>query len=127
MSKKIEVRDSPTHWKWIFAVKNISSWEIILKWDISHQVEEDKLKTLSAAEKKYICNLGNKHIYMQEPERYINHSCNPNTKIWEFCDIAIRDIHAWEEITGNYNEVTSEWPEIECNCWSKNCIWKIFN
>ncbi len=127
MNNKIEVKTSPTHWKWVFALRNIKSWEIILKWDISNQIGTKNLTKLSPEERKYICSIDNVHINMQEPEKYINHSCNPNSSVQNFCDIAIRDISPWEEITGNYKEVSSDWPEIKCTCWSKNCIWKIFS
>jgi len=127
MNKKVEVRNSNTHGKWIFAIEKIATWEIVLQWDISHQIPAEEEKTLSPEEKKYVCLFEWKYIQMQEPECYINHSCEANTYVWKFCDIAKRDIEIGEEITGNYNEVSSWGPVIQCNCWASICTWKIFS
>jgi len=62
------------------------------------------------------------------PEDFINHSCNPNTKInfntMNF--VAIKDIKKGEEIT--YNYLTTEYDlvkqktDFKCECGSKNCF-----
>jgi len=62
------------------------------------------------------------------PEDFINHSCNPNTKLdlkqrWF---IAIKNIPKNTEITFNY--LTTEWDmkkygtEFKCSCGAKNCF-----
>lgn len=62
------------------------------------------------------------------PEDYINHSCDPNTRI-DFTGmnfIASRDIKKGEEIT--YNYLTTEYDLVKdglnfnCRCGSKNCL-----
>lgn len=127
MNTKVEVRNSKIHGKWIFANQDITEWEIVLEWDLSHKISSEVEKLLSSEDKKYVCLFDGKYIQMQEPECYINHSCRANTYVWNFCDIAKRDIKVGEEITGNYNEVSSWWPVMDCKCWSKNCVWKIFS
>lgn len=59
----------------------------------------------------------NEHIEPLNNLRYINHLCNPNTKIEGKSIIAIKPIHTGEEITFNYNhseDIVSH-PFI-CNC-----------
>lgn len=57
---------------------------------------------------------------MQAPEKYVNHSCEPNTTAKGFCDVAIRNIKKGEEITGNYEE-TAGGASFKCSCGSTNC------
>jgi len=63
-----------------------------------------------------------KYVIMQDPEKYVNHSCDANTTAKQFCDIAKRDIKKGEEITANYKEELSPSTEMKCNCGSKNCV-----
>jgi SET domain-containing protein len=62
-------------------------------------------------------------VFENEPERLMNHACDPNT--WWADDqtmIARRDIAAGEEITYDYatTEITVPF-ELTCNCGSLNC------
>ena len=121
----IIIKKSPKHWLGVFANTAMKKWDIVIKWDISQEIPSKKIEKMSAEEKKYVCFLDEKYIQMQAPACYVNHSCEANTKAKNYCDIAIRDIEKGEEITANYNEVTSWWPTIKCNCWSSVCIWEI--
>jgi len=56
---------------------------------------------------------------MQAPERYVNHSCNPNTKVNNFSDIAIRNIEIGEEITSDYSGQGLE--KFKCKYGSEDC------
>lgn len=65
----------------------------------------------------------------QNDDRYMNHSCDPNT--WWLDDdtmIARRDIQAGEEITYDYatTEVAIPWS-MDCACGSPNCRGVITN
>lgn len=60
-----------------------------------------------------------------EPADLINHSCSPNAGIQgQICLVALRDIHANEEITFDYATVLTQWigiEEITCSCGSIEC------
>lgn len=56
---------------------------------------------------------------MQYPERFVNYSCEPNTLIKNFSDVASRDIKKGEEITTNYDD--EDINAFECKCGSKKC------
>jgi hypothetical protein len=56
------------------------------------------------------------------PWRFMNHSCEPNTRIERRRVWAIRTIAPGEELTFNYN--TTEWDmavPFECRCGSARC------
>ncbi|TDV44192.1 SET domain-containing protein [Actinophytocola oryzae] len=67
------------------------------------------------------------HVDLDEPARYINHSCDPNTGIQDnnhngFDFVALRDIAPTEEITWDYE--TSEYVSIavaHCLCGAATC------
>ena len=55
------------------------------------------------------------------PARFVNHSCDPNTFLHNFCGIAKRDIKKGEEITEDYSKENNPDFRLECKCGSKNC------
>ena len=80
----------------------------------------------------YICYLNNRYDLdgnmLQNPARYINHSCDPNCAlqttgraIWV---VALRDIQEGEELTHRYNYAydPARYTEFPCCCGAKNCV-----
>lgn len=121
MSVSVKVWTSSIHWKWLFATRNFRKWEIVLPWDISKTVSRSEFEQMSEFEKVYISCMDGKYICMQEPERYMNHSCTPNTEVIDFCDVANRDILFWEELTSDYTTGIPVWESMLCKCGSKIC------
>lgn len=117
----VAISDSKIQGKGVFAARNFKKGEIVLRWDTSHLIPADKVTQLSDKDKKYISFFNNKYVVMQEPEKYVNHSCDANTTAVNFCDVATRDINKGEEITGNYSEELLPGTEMTCNCGSINC------
>ncbi|CAB9499352.1 lysine N-methyltransferase, H3 lysine-4 specific [Seminavis robusta] len=64
------------------------------------------------------------YVYLQEPSRLINHSCEPNAGIIDDTVlIAAQDIQKDEEICFDYSTTMDE-PEVwqmECMCGAANC------
>ncbi|MDD5066936.1 MAG: SET domain-containing protein, partial [bacterium] len=114
-------RNSTIEGQGVFALRNFKKGEIVLQWDISHTLSEEKVKKISSEGKKYISFLKGKYIIMQEPEKYVNHSCEPNTTAKYFCDVAVRDIMKDEEITADYAEELPPRTYMECRCGSRKC------
>ncbi len=109
----------------IFALRDLKKGEIILDYDDSDVVTDESALTL----RDHLYNLdylaNGKIVRMTEPERSRNHSCDPNSYDKTIDGIrrlvAVQDIKAGEEITGDsaingYNDGT-----YECHCGSKNC------
>jgi len=71
-------------------------------------------------------------VYVQEPERYTNHSCDPNIFVEVDDDgaryfTARRDIRAGEEITCDYSIDNSGDVWWHCDCGSARCRKTIYN
>jgi SET domain-containing protein len=113
----VAVKKSRIEGKGVFAARDIRKDEVVLKWDLSQKL--GKKDFLKLPEKKYVSYSRGKLTMMQPPERYVNHSCNPNTKVKDFCDVASRSIKKGEEITSDYSADSLE--GFKCNCGSENC------
>lgn len=70
-----------------------------------------------------VARIGNKYFSDEKILNYINHSCDPNSKIdvGKICLIALRDIKNGEEITVNYDRTELDGVKVLCNCKSRNC------
>jgi SET domain-containing protein len=75
-----------------------------------------------------------KGVWINDPDvlNYVNHSCNPNTRLdtgipyttRDPCLISLRSIRKAEEITVDYNrteQAEDTGTRIKCNCSSSNC------
>jgi|SRR5215831_1238252 len=64
-------------------------------------------------------------VLMRSPERYINHSCDPNCYVYsahrERFVLAKRDLAAGEEILVDYALNAVEGDEWECTCGAPRC------
>lgn len=117
---KIEVKDSKIGGKGVFAIEDIKNGEVILSWN-PKVILKDDLAKLSDDELNYIVKKDEEaYFQMQEPEKFVNHSCNPNSAVVGDSDVAIRDIKRGEEITSDYG-IECSMLSFECNCGSKNC------
>ncbi|KKP59574.1 MAG: hypothetical protein UR53_C0001G0074 [Candidatus Magasanikbacteria bacterium GW2011_GWC2_34_16] len=105
----------------VFADKNFKKGETVLKWKPKQILTKKEISTLPESEKHYVYNSGpNEYVLQNTPERYVNHSCEPNTKVINKSDIAIRDIKKGEEITSDYSTDNAT-MHFKCNCDNKNC------
>ena len=86
--------------KGIFANRNFKKGEVVIQYHLK-PLSEKEFQNLTKMEKNFTHNhFGVIYIY-SSPERYVNHSANPNTNpdVKNKCDVAIRDIKKGEEIT----------------------------
>ncbi len=86
--------------KGVYAARNFKKDEIVIKYKLKPLTKEE-FENLPQSEKEFThTHHGVIHLY-SEPERYVNHSENPNT--WQdlenFCDVALCDIAKGEMIT----------------------------
>lgn len=82
-------------------------------------MKKSEINKLTNKEKHHTDRVGKKYFLMQTPEKYVDHSCEPNTKAKNHRDVAIRNIKKGEEITSNYSK-NSLMP-FKCKCGSKKC------
>lgn len=118
---KVEVRNSPINGSGVFAVAPICKGEIVIVWHPLKLLSLSDLQDYSATERHYIAPIDDESfLLMGEPERYVNHSCAPNTGMQGQTDIAIRNIEPGEEITGDYAR-DGTIVGFQCTCGSANC------
>lgn len=115
------VKDSKIQGKGVFANKDFKKGDIVMRWNTSNTISKEEYDKLSDEEKRHITLLDNKYTIMQEPEKFVNHSCDSNTTAKNFCDIATKNIAKGEEITADYSDTITEGEEMICHCNSKNC------
>jgi hypothetical protein len=127
----VVVKSSSIHEKGVFAAVDYDPGDIILPLDDSRLVTAGD--PLREGERVYHCDWlpDGRIVYVQEPERYINHSCNPAAYVKQvdgvrYC-VARRRIRAGEEITYDYS--IDNWGEItwRCDCGSERCRETIHN
>ena len=86
--------------KGVFANRNFKKGEIVIKYNLKALTNEE-YRNLLEKEKPFTHKIFGKMYLYSSPEKYVNHSSNPNTiqDLKEKCDIALRDIKKGEEIT----------------------------
>ncbi|MCX6819477.1 MAG: hypothetical protein NT129_05785 [Candidatus Aenigmarchaeota archaeon] len=116
----ITVKKSRIEGKGIFAARNFKQGDIILKWN-PRVLTTEQAKQVQENKKRYLYYSKGKHILMHAPEKYVNHSCEANTYVKAFCDIAKRNIKKGEGITSDYAKAVGTELNMKCNCGSKAC------
>ncbi len=117
--KDVIVKKSKIDKEGVFAARDFKKGDMVLKWNpkVIKKSEADKLR---ASQKYYLYPAGkNKYFLMQPPEKFANHSCEPNTRVKNRGDVAIKNIKKGEEITSDYRK--SGQVSFLCKCGSKNC------
>ena len=120
-SDSVVVKKSKIHGKGIFATKEFFKGDVVLHWDLSHIVPDNEVENMTNDQKLYATSLNGLTVVMQSPEKYINHSCEPNTESRDLCDFAIKDIKIGEEITSDYSNGMPPNTSMDCNCDSQKC------
>jgi len=132
-SKDLSVRASKIHGRGVFAEKAFPPGGLVLEIDDSDPVLDRSQLTPEQAISidVFVAADGTEKVtWMQSPERFINHSCEPNTyvrtdmrtgvrQVW-----ALRSIQEGDEITWDYAlNIWEEWIRpAPCHCGSENCL-----
>ena len=117
----VEIRESQIQGSGVYARRVFDPGEVVLRWDLSHTIPNEQVSKLSVADRRYTHPLdAERTLIVQSPERFVNHSCDGNTEVRDFCDVAIRRIEVGEEITSDYGAIGAV-VSFECKCGSKKC------
>ena len=109
----------------VFAARPFKSNDVILAIDDSRVVGRDT--PLTGHEQERHCDYleAGKVVLMQPPERYINHSCDPNTYVktvnGKRLVIARREIQAGDEVTYDYSVNGGGDTIWLCHCGASRC------
>lgn len=88
----IEVKPSAIQGKGLFAKAPFKKGEVVVAWRPKVLTKEEAAKLPADEQKHFLYPDGDKLLWMQPPERYVNHSCNANTRVVGKADVAVRDI-----------------------------------
>ena len=122
MVSKIVVKKSGIDRKGVFATKDIKKGEVVNVWHPKQIIFEEDMNKLPKDEQNHTTPTGDgKYMVMGIPERYVNHSCDPNTYVKNKKDMALKDIKKGEEITSDYSISGIDDWKMDCLCGSKNC------
>ncbi len=120
--RKFYLKKSKIEGKGLFAKKEIKKGEVVGEFKgriySTKEVERKKLHI-------YLFQIDwEKWMYVKTTEKYINHSCSPNTYIKQKTKIAaFKNIKKGDELTIDYD--TLEWDykkaKIKCKCGTKSC------
>ena len=118
----IEIKASLISGKGIFAERPFMAGETVLKWNRNSLVSRDRLETVPPENRHFLVPYDSQNfLLITGPERFINHSCDSNTRVRDFCDVAIRNIAKGEEITADYGLDDSASVGFQCACGAECC------
>lgn len=123
--ESVFVKRSPIQGKGVYASRGFKRGNVVLEIDDSHIVTDPS--KLTKEQNEYDCDYlaDGKVVLMQEPEKYINHSCDPNTYVKTINGVrqvlAMRDIKTGDEITYDYSMNGYNNGTFKCACGNKNC------
>ena len=125
--RRVYTSQSSIHSTGVFAADQLLPGEIVLKIDDSRVVTDTDPLDSEKGEQEHHCDyLANGMVVlMQQPERFINHCCDPNSYVRTIAGdryvVALSVISPGEEITYDYcinGDGDTEWF---CSCGDHNC------
>ncbi len=120
-SDNVEVRSSTIQGQGVYARRPFAPGETVLCWDTSQTIANASLSLLPENERRYTHPFDDDQtLIVQPPERFVNHSCDNNTVVRNFCDVAIKPIAIGDEITSDYGSDGAS-ISFRCSCGSVNC------
>ncbi len=109
----------------VFALKPFKKGETILP--IRGKIlSESEANACSRYQQDHMYTVGvGTYILGQYPDKYINHSCNPNVYEKDRAIVAMKHIKKGEELCFHYSLNVLEDFTMKCRCMHKNCRGKI--
>ena len=115
------IRNSKIQGRGVFAGADFKKKDIVMKWDSSVILAKKEAKKIPKRHRKYLVFFKGRYIMAQSPEKYMNHSCEPNTKEGKLCDVAARGIKEGQELTADYSINAPPHIKMKCLCGSRKC------
>lgn len=122
----VEVRESGIQGLGVFARRSFRAGDRIRRINVVREITNDSPLREDLGELVDHCAYPDGKVVLYGiPDRYINHSCDPNA--YEFFEgdgsylVARRDIASGEEITCDYNINISDGTSWSCHCGAGRC------
>jgi hypothetical protein len=125
---RVYVRDSKIEGMGVFARRNFATGETVLRRGRARLVTAKRPLNATKGELERHCDWlwDGRQVYLPYPDRYVNHSCDPNAFLrWHGREaeyVALRPIRVHEEITHHYSLDSSGEVVWRCNCGSERCL-----
>lgn len=103
----IEVRVMKTGLRAVFALGDFMPGDVICTWDAGNTFTEEEYQRLSGEQRAFVRRFDGVWTFMTEPACFVRHTVDGNALSRRGTVIAIKEIHAGEEITINF-EATLE-------------------
>jgi SET domain-containing protein len=116
----IVVKKSKIHGSGVFAARDFKLGETVIKWSSHKILSKSDIAALSDEEKECVSFIDRKYVLVPVEGR-VNHSCNPNVVLKNFCYVALKPIKLDEEITADYALESDSSFKMICKCKAKNC------
>ena len=114
----LTIKPSKIQGQGVFTTKPFKKGETVINWEpCLITLTNNEGSSLPTHLKQYVTN----NKILLSPNRYLNHSCNPNTTPKNNTNIAIKDIKENEEITTNYLKEKLPPLIMQCNCKHIKC------
>lgn len=86
--------------KGVYAARQFQKGDVVIQYNLK-PLNDSEFESLTKSEKDFVHTHWNQRYLYSEPERYVNHSTDPNTSqnLEKQCDIALRDIKEGEMVT----------------------------
>ncbi|MFA4820291.1 MAG: SET domain-containing protein-lysine N-methyltransferase [Candidatus Aenigmatarchaeota archaeon] len=106
----------------VFACRDFSKGDVVLCYKRSRIFKGSEVPKVWRGKFRYLDRVGkDKYMIMQPPERYINHSCDPNVFIKNRKIVAMKPIKRCDEVVFDYS-INSDFPvAFKCRCGAGNC------
>ena len=105
----------------LFASRPIAEGETILQFS-GRELPLNAVRALGEAAANALQIGIDRYLYLDEPGRFANHSCDPNAAVLDDSLLtAIREIRAGEEICFDYSTTISDGWTMECLCGAPDC------
>jgi SET domain-containing protein len=118
--KDTVVKDSQISGKGILAVCTFIKGALVIRWSSYKTLTKQEMEHLPEREKEHVSFIDGAYVVVP-PESRVNHSCDPNVYLKNYCYYAKRDVEVGEEITADYRLESDAGFMMKCNCGSKNC------
>ena len=120
--RNVIVKQTEKKGKGIFAAKNFKKGDIVLRMDTRKTIPKKEISKLSKDDKNHLGYIGEgRYFVISPPERFLNHSCNPNVYDKTGTLIVLRNIKKGEEMCIDYAISGFDNWKMICHCGSKNC------
>jgi SET domain-containing protein len=117
---EVVVKRSKINGLGIFTARNFRREQLVIKWSSHRELSKQEVENLPKTDREHVSFINGKYV-LAPPDGWVNHSCDSNVRLSDFCYFAKRDIKKGEEITADYREESEKGFEMKCNCRSKNC------